>query len=104
MGFAAQAASQAAWVEARTGLPLRERIATTLAMGPQPHAYRRIRRAGDGWQLAVRDWRASFRVTGSCIEVLAIRSGYKAAALAAGTGAEHDLHREFLATWPAAHE
>jgi tRNA-Thr(GGU) m(6)t(6)A37 methyltransferase TsaA len=101
--FSVQAAAQADWVAARTGLPLRERIATTLAMGPQPHAYRRIRRAGDGWQLAVRDWRASFRVTGRCIEVLAVTSGYRAAALAAGSSAEHELHREFLATWPAAH-
>jgi tRNA-Thr(GGU) m(6)t(6)A37 methyltransferase TsaA len=101
--FSAAAAAQADWVAARTGLPLRERIVTTLALGPQPHAYRRIRRAGDGWQLAVRDWRVSFRVTGRCIEVLAVGSGYKAAALAAGGGAVHELHREFLATWPALH-
>jgi hypothetical protein len=32
-----------------------------------------------------------------------VGSGYKAAALAAGGGAVHELHREFLATWPALH-
>lgn len=98
--FSPRAAAQADWVAGRTGLPLRARIEATLALGPQPHAYRRIRRAGDGWQLAVREWRASFRVTGQCIEVLAIGSGYRPAALAAGTGAVHELHREFHAAWP----
>lgn len=101
--FSPRAAAQADWVGARTGLPLRTRIETTLALGPQPHAYRRIRRAGDGWQLAVREWRASFRVTGRCIEVLAIGSGYRPAALAAGADAVHELHREFHAAWPVDH-
>ncbi|HSC13789.1 MAG TPA: tRNA (N6-threonylcarbamoyladenosine(37)-N6)-methyltransferase TrmO, partial [Gammaproteobacteria bacterium] len=38
------AAEQAAWIEARTGLPLRARATATLALGPEPHPYRRIRR------------------------------------------------------------
>jgi hypothetical protein len=100
VGFTAEAAAQAAWVEGRTGLNLRERVTDTLSLGPQPHAYRRIRRRGHGWELAVRDWRARFRVAGREIEVVAITSGYKPAALAAGADAAHELHREFVATWP----
>jgi hypothetical protein len=99
VAFTPLAAGQAAWVEARTGLPLRERIEATLSLGPQPHAYRRIRRTGYGWQLAVRDWRASFRVDGQCIEVTAIGSGYRPAVLAS-TRDEPVLavHREFMGT------
>src|SRR5690606_25277314 len=45
--FDARAEEQAAWIEARTGLALRERATATLALGPEPHPYRRIRRDGD---------------------------------------------------------
>lgn len=96
VSFTAAAAEQVAWVEARTGLPLRARITDTLALGPQPHAYRRIRRDGTNWQLAVRDWRARFVVEGRSITVTAIASGYRPAALAAD---DDDpvltVHREF---------
>ena len=54
------AAEQAAWIEARTGLPLRERITATLMLGPQPHAYRRIRRDGADYRLKVKEWRVRF--------------------------------------------
>ena len=56
------AAEQAAWVEARTGLALRERATATLALGPEPHPYRRIRREADGFTLCVKDWRLRFNV------------------------------------------
>jgi tRNA-Thr(GGU) m(6)t(6)A37 methyltransferase TsaA len=96
VSFSDEAAAQAAWVESRTGLPLRERITTTLALGPQPHAYRRIRRDGEDWLLAVRDWRSRFAVEGRSITVLAIASGYRPAALAApGDDAVLAVHREF---------
>ena len=99
--FAEGAAAQAAWIESRTGLPLRARITATLALGPQPHAYRRIRRAGDGWQLAVRDWRVRFKVDGRSIQVTAIGSGYRPAVL---TSADDDPalqpHRDFVVAWP----
>jgi tRNA-Thr(GGU) m(6)t(6)A37 methyltransferase TsaA len=101
--FAPAAAAQAAWVEARTGLALAARITAALALGPQPHAYRRIRRDGDTGVLAVRDWRARFTVAGRRIAVTAIASGYRPAALAAG-GDDPVLavHREFGATaWNA---
>jgi tRNA-Thr(GGU) m(6)t(6)A37 methyltransferase TsaA len=100
VAFTPLAAGQAAWVEAQTGLALRERIEATLALGPQPHAYRRIRRAGDGWQLAVRAWRAWFRVAGRHIEVTAVGSGYRPSALSGeATADDLDPHRAFLARW-----
>jgi tRNA-Thr(GGU) m(6)t(6)A37 methyltransferase TsaA len=103
--FSARADEQLAWIAARSALPLRERIAATLALGPQPHPYRRIRRARDGLQqLAVQDWRADFRASGQSIEVLGLRSGYRAAELAAAPADAADprhLHRAFVAQFEA---
>ena len=46
-------------------------------LGPQPHAYRRIRRDGEGGVLSIKDWRARFVVAATrAIEVLEIGSGY----------------------------
>ena len=92
------ALEQCLWIEARTGLALRQRIAGTLALGPEPHPYRRIRRQGDALLLAVKEWRAQCAVQGTQILVLAISSGYKAAQLAsvAPEAEPHRAHREFL--------
>jgi tRNA-Thr(GGU) m(6)t(6)A37 methyltransferase TsaA len=96
----APAAEQAAWIEARTGLALRERASATLALGPQLHPYRRIRRVGNDFVLAVRDWRVSFAVAEKCVRVLRVTSGYRAAQLArANASAALDAHREFRARW-----
>lgn len=96
--------AQAAWIEERTGLPIRERIEATLALGPEPHPYRRIRREGRGFRLAVKDWRVRFVVAGREVQVLAVASGYRAAQLAAAGGRGADpvaVHREFSAAWPS---
>jgi tRNA-Thr(GGU) m(6)t(6)A37 methyltransferase TsaA len=97
VAFEALAAEQCAWIEARTGLALRLRIGATLALGPEPHPYRRMRRNGDALQLAVKEWRVRCTVQGREIRVLEITSGYKAAQLAgAPPEAEpHRAHREF---------
>src|SRR5882724_8692839 len=58
--FEVLAAEQAAWIEAHTGLAIRERIQSTLALGPTSHPYRRIRRVGDWMQLSVKEWRVRF--------------------------------------------
>jgi tRNA (adenine37-N6)-methyltransferase len=80
--FSVGAAEQLAWIAASDLLPLRERIESTLKLGPQPHPYRRIRRGKDGGMvLAVQDWRIDFRAAGELIEVLGLRSGYKASQL-----------------------
>jgi tRNA-Thr(GGU) m(6)t(6)A37 methyltransferase TsaA len=74
--FTALAEAQLAWIEARTDLPLRERIVNTLKLGPQPHPYRRIKHDAHGMRLAVKDWRVDFDAQARRVRVLQIRSGY----------------------------
>jgi tRNA-Thr(GGU) m(6)t(6)A37 methyltransferase TsaA len=101
VSWSARASAQAAWIEVRTGMPLRERIIATLALGAAPHPYRRIRRVGDEFRLAIKEWRARFTVTGREIHVLEIQSGYRAAELVRGSAIEPTrAHCEFLALWP----
>ena len=106
VGFSARAEAQLAWIAAHSPLPLRERIINTLALGPQPHPYRRIKRARDGsLVLAVRDWRVDFSVENLQVMVHAIRTGYNAAQLARDAVAPDDpvaLHRAFTAAQPGA--
>jgi tRNA-Thr(GGU) m(6)t(6)A37 methyltransferase TsaA len=94
--FAKQALAQLAWLEAR-GIVLRQRIEATLALGPQPHAYRRIRRHGEGYRLALKEWRIDFTVEGKVMTVRSIATGYRPRQLT--TDAALALHRDFLATF-----
>lgn len=101
--FEALATEQAEWIEAHTGLAIRERIQSTLALGPTSHPYRRIRRVGDWMQLSVKEWRVRFATIERDVRVLDINSGFRDSQLAAGGADEsHRLHREFLALWPRA--
>lgn len=96
------AVAQADWIEARTGLAIQQRIRDTLALGPAPHPYRRIKRDGDTLRLAVKEWRVRFTVAGRTVRVLDIATGYRASQLAA-TRADEGLlgvHREFVAAFP----
>jgi tRNA-Thr(GGU) m(6)t(6)A37 methyltransferase TsaA len=99
--FEALAAEQAVWIEAHTGLAIRERIQSTLALGPTPHPYRRIRRVDEWMQLSVKEWRVRFTVVERDVRVIEIYSGFRASQLAP-CGADESLrpHREFLAKWP----
>jgi mRNA-degrading endonuclease RelE of RelBE toxin-antitoxin system len=99
--FETLAAEQAAWIEAHTELAIRERIQSTLSLGPMPHAYRRIRQDGEWMRLAVKEWRVRFTVADRDIRVIAIYSGFRTSQLAAGSADEPlKSHREFVATWP----
>jgi tRNA-Thr(GGU) m(6)t(6)A37 methyltransferase TsaA len=100
--WAERAAEQAAWVETQTGLPLRERATATLALGPEPHPYRRIRREQDGYTLCVKDWRLRFRVAERRVQVASVESGVRKAELARLTevNPELTLHRAFCAQFP----
>ncbi len=97
--WAASAARQADWIEARTGLAIRDRATAALALGPAPHPYRRIRRDGSGFVLALKEWRARFVVSGRDVHVHEIVSGFRDSTLAAGRETDADLgpHREFRA-------
>jgi tRNA-Thr(GGU) m(6)t(6)A37 methyltransferase TsaA len=59
------------------GLDLEPRIEDILALGPQPHAYRRIRVEGDGYRLYVKEWRVRFTAKGRHIEVVSISTGVR---------------------------
>jgi tRNA-Thr(GGU) m(6)t(6)A37 methyltransferase TsaA len=92
--YSDQALQQLAWLSER-GLDLRARIDAALALGPQPHAYRRIRKHGAGMRLAVKEWRVDFDVQGRGIVVRGLRSGYRASQLASEPALA--VHREFEA-------
>ncbi len=79
-------------------LDLRSRIDAALLLGPAPHAYRRIRRCGEGYELAVKEWRALFRESGRIMQVQRIDSGYNRKV----TPSEPlpAVHRAFRARYP----
>ncbi len=91
--FAKEALAQLAWLDAH-GIALRPRIEAALALGPQPHAYRRIRRHGAGHRLSLKDWRVDFSVEGRVITVRALTTGYRPRELETDVGLA--LHREFV--------
>jgi tRNA-Thr(GGU) m(6)t(6)A37 methyltransferase TsaA len=91
---------QLAWLEGRSVRDLRERIVSALALGPEPHAYRRIRTTPEGRVLAVKAWRVRFDVEDSCIVVVSISTGYRPRDLEEGAEPEHALHRAFVEQFP----
>ena len=95
------ATEQASWIECHTGLAIRERIESTLALGPEPHPYRRIRSFETWMQLSVKEWRVRFIVVAREVRVMEIHSGFRPSQIARG-GTEGALlrHREFLDLWP----
>jgi tRNA (adenine37-N6)-methyltransferase len=91
------ALAQLAFLPAELCVALRERIDAALALGPSPHAYRRIRREGEGYVLAARDFRACFADAGArVLRVTHLRTGYKPRELH-GDGSAPELHRAFVA-------
>ncbi len=88
-----------AWIAEETGLDFRERIVAALGLGPQPHAYRRIKERPDGTSvLAVKDWRAVFVADdpGRSITVVRIESGYRPKEIRSGQEPAHAVHRAFV--------
>jgi tRNA-Thr(GGU) m(6)t(6)A37 methyltransferase TsaA len=99
--FEPLAQEQAAFIEAHSDLPITDRIRATLALGPAPHPYRRIRRIGADLQLSVKEWRVRFTVSGREVCVTRLDSGFRDAQLTAGPDeAALVVHRGFLARWP----
>ena len=96
--FAPCAEAQLAWLDAR-GVALRPPIASALALGPEPNAYRRIRRRPDGLRLALKDWRVDFTAEGRRVVVQGLATGYKARQLE--LDARLVVHRDFARAWPA---
>jgi tRNA-Thr(GGU) m(6)t(6)A37 methyltransferase TsaA len=97
VAWSARAAEQVDWLLDAAGIALREPVERALALGPQPHPYRRIRPDGDAMRLAVKDWRVRFRAEGRRIEVLSIATGYRERELWTGEEPEILPHRAFVA-------
>jgi len=99
--WSATAIEQAEWIESRTKFPLRERATATLALGPEPHPYRRIRREPNGLTLRVKAWRLYFAVDGRRVQVASVESGMRKSSL--NENGEPDpelaLHHEYHATF-----
>ena len=79
------------------GLELAAEVERRLALGPQPHAYRRIRVEGDRGRLAYKAWRFDFRIGPRRIEIVALTSGYRPRELALSTDPALEVHRAFAA-------
>jgi tRNA-Thr(GGU) m(6)t(6)A37 methyltransferase TsaA len=91
-----RAEEQAAWLFAEHGVDLKTPVNRVLELGPQPHPYRRIKVDGDGFRLAVKDWRVRFHVAGREVTVEAILSGYRPSQLAAPATPEIAVQRAFV--------
>jgi tRNA-Thr(GGU) m(6)t(6)A37 methyltransferase TsaA len=80
------------------GVDLRAPVLQALTLGPQPHAYRRIRRKGGAMQLALKDWRVDFVVQGERrLSVTGISTGHKQKELLERESLE--LHRAFVSAF-----
>jgi tRNA-Thr(GGU) m(6)t(6)A37 methyltransferase TsaA len=97
--WAPLAAEQASFLAAEHGVDLRPAIDQALALGPQPHPYRRIRVDGDGFRLAVKEWRVRFVVAGQVVTVERLITGYRPSQLA---GPGLDAHRALVERFGAA--
>lgn len=99
VAFAPRAERQLAWIADRSSLDLRARIASALALGPEPHPYRRIKQKDGASILAVKDWRATFVVDPSARDALVVTgltTGYRPRELEKGADEPHVLHRAFV--------
>jgi tRNA-Thr(GGU) m(6)t(6)A37 methyltransferase TsaA len=106
--FSDTARAELAWLRETWNVELDVPIRDVLALGPQAHPYRRIRReraippnASDVFVLAVKEWRARFSVDGSRITVLGLRTGYRPRELALNLDGSLDAHRAFVARFGA---
>ena len=91
------AKEQARWLADTHDVDLVERVTRTLAIGPEPHPYQRIKRQGAGYRLALKDWRIDFRVDGRAVTVDGIASGYRPRELASPATPGVAVHRAFVA-------
>ncbi|HWL85428.1 MAG TPA: tRNA (N6-threonylcarbamoyladenosine(37)-N6)-methyltransferase TrmO [Polyangiaceae bacterium] len=96
------AQAQAAWLEETHSIDLVAAVDAVLALGPQPHPYRRIKQLENGLVLAHKDLRIFFRVEPPrTIVIESLASGYRPSQLFApdGDNALH-VHRTFVERFP----
>jgi tRNA-Thr(GGU) m(6)t(6)A37 methyltransferase TsaA len=95
--FAPSAERALTYLAQHWNVDLRPRLNQTLALGPEPHPYRRIKQLPDGYRIAVKEWRARFVVEDRTILVTAIETGYRPRELADVSRSELEPHRAFVA-------
>jgi tRNA-Thr(GGU) m(6)t(6)A37 methyltransferase TsaA len=95
------AQEQSNWLRFTHNVDLTPPITHALSLGPAPHPYRRIRREGDSFRLAVKDWRVFFQVDGRRITVASIASGYRARELENSSDPAIAIHRSYRARYGA---
>jgi tRNA-Thr(GGU) m(6)t(6)A37 methyltransferase TsaA len=93
--FSAEAQAELAFLRDHHGIDLERRIVDALALGATPHPYRRIRKDGDAFRLAVREWRVCFTLEGGVAEVNRVVSGYRASQLFSSDDSGLAAHRAF---------
>ncbi len=94
--FAPLAEEQLAFLSRGFGLELAERFVAALKLGPEPQAFRRIRRDGEGYVIAIKDWRARFASAERTITVLEFQTGHRPQVLATTDDPGLDPHRAFV--------
>lgn len=91
------AETQVTFIRDELHVDIREPIERTLRLGPQPHAYRRIRIEPNGTRvLAHKDWRARFSVDGRNVEIIAVDTGYREKDLVTSRDPAVEKHRTFV--------
>jgi tRNA-Thr(GGU) m(6)t(6)A37 methyltransferase TsaA len=97
--FEVELAERAAWavgyLRENHEVDLEPGIRKVLALGPQQHPYRRIKKDGDALLLAVKDFRARFEVHGTRLVVTDILTGYRPKELALSQDPAVEPHRAF---------
>jgi tRNA-Thr(GGU) m(6)t(6)A37 methyltransferase TsaA len=97
VSFTPLAEEQLAFLGSRFDLHIRDRFVAALRLGPEPQAFRRIRREGSGYVIAVKDWRAHFVAKDRTITVLEFQTGHRPRTLATTEDPSLDAHRAFVA-------
>lgn len=96
VSFAELASAQLEFLQS-LGVELRAGLISALALGPSPHPYRRIRRDGEGFVLAHKEWRARFEVSERRVTVASLFTGYRARELFKDSDPSLQPHRAFVA-------
>jgi len=94
--FAPLATEQLKYLSEGFALEIAERFVAALRLGPEPQAFRRIRKDAAGYVIAVKDWRARFVASERTITVLEFRTGHRPQVLATTADPALDSHRGFV--------
>lgn len=101
VGWAPGAREKLDWLCREQGLCFEPEVVQALSLGPQPHAYRRIKRVSDHLRLALKAWRFDFRVDGRVVTVIDVQSGHRDGASKAADAGELAAHAAFRARFPS---